>query len=518
MRVAFRVDASEQIGIGHVMRCRSLARALRERGATVLFITRHLPGGLRDLIDNDGYARVALPQAIGAPRSSAGPYAAWLGVTEEHDADATLAVLRDYRPDVLVTDHYALSWRWEDVVRPAAQTTMVIDDIARTHTSDVLLDQNFSGTAEARYKGRVPSQCRLLLGPRYVLLQPEYAAMPAKQRDRAGPVHRIAVFFGGADTGNMTGKTLDALRDPFFSGIDVDVVIGPANPHAEAIIAQAAVRRRTYVHRGRASLADLFAQADFAIGAGGTATWERCCCGVPSLVVSVADNQKPASRALAEQNIVRYLGDQEDVDAAGLRASVAEMIADSSLRADMSRKGRLLVDGWGAARIAEILMPTPADRLSLRPATQEDRVFLFGLANDPLVRAQSFNPEPIQWDNHVNWFNAKILDPSTRIFILTAHGLAVGMIRFEIKDAAAVLNYALDPDGRGRRWATALVERGLRALAPQWTGDIHAAVKAGNTASRLVFERLAFNTSHDAPDDQLLFVLPAREMKARFGP
>lgn len=517
MKVAFRVDASEQIGIGHVMRCRALAAVLRERGADILFVTRHLPAGLRDLLGGEGFACLSLPHAAEALSSDGDEYATWLGVTEETDAAATLVALREHRPDVLVVDHYALSQRWEQIVRPGAKTLLAVDDIARGHMSDVLLDQNFSAAPEARYAGLVPAACRLLLGPRYVLLRPEYADAARNERDRGGPVRRVVVFFGGADTGNMTGKTLDALCDPRFGGLEVDVVVGPANPHADAIGAAAARRERTHVHKNRASLADLFSQADLAVGAGGTTTWERCCCGVPSLVVSIADNQKPASAALAEKGIIHYLGDQSDVTATRIGAGLDEMIAGAARRVEMSRKGRLLVDGRGAARVAEAIMPTPAEMLSVRPAASSDRTFLFHLANDPLVRAQSFNSDDIPWENHVAWFDAKIQDPNTRIFILTARGLAIGMIRFEIKGEFAVLNYALDAVGRGRKWGSALVERGLRALAARWAGDVHASVKNSNAASRLVFERLAFGIADGAPEGQLLFVLGARDLKTRFG-
>ncbi len=497
------------------MRCRALAQVLRERGAEILFVARHMPDELRDLLLADGHACAFLPAAAGGDMGS-DLYAEWLGATEEEDARATLAALEEFAPEVVVVDHYALSLRWESMVHPASKMLLAIDDIARAHASDALLDQNFAVEPLARYKGRVPSGCLLLLGARYVLLRPEYIDAARSPRDPGKPVRRIVVFFGGVDAGDMSGRSLEALNDGRFADLDVDIVIGPANPHAARITAAAARRKRTYIHQNLSSLADLFANADIAIGAGGTATWERCCCGVPSLVVTVADNQKPASLALAQNGIIRYLGDQSDVGAGMIAIGLHEMIADSNMRASMSQKGRLLVDGWGAARVAEILAPTPPYLLQVRPSSLTDCEFLFQLANDPLVRAQSYNSADIRWEDHVSWFAAKRQDQNVHIFILTARGLSVGMIRFEIKGGHAVLNYALDAVARGRKWGSALVEKGLRALAGRWEGDVHASVKSENIASRSVFERLAFETSSVGPG-QFLFLLRAKDLKLRYG-
>lgn len=515
MRVAFRVDGSERIGTGHVVRCQTLARALKERGATILFVARHMPASMRDGLEKDGCAVVLLPPVETPTKAAGTSYKSWLGVTEEVDAAQTLEILNAYRPDTVVVDHYALGHAWERAIRAIAVQIVTIDDIARVHACDVLLDQNLARAAEQRYEGRLPAGCKLLLGPRYALLQPAYTSV-ADDSVRTGPVKRIAVFFGGADSGNMTATTLEALSDPQFNAIPVDVVIGATNPNADAVRALAASRPATVVHGARPSLADLFAGADLAIGAGGTTAWERCCCGVPSIVVSIADNQVPGSTALAEAGIVRYLGDQASVDRDALRVCIADTIADESARVEMSQRGRLLVDGRGAQRVAEIIAPTPVTHLALRRAGTQDRGFLYSLANDVMVRAQSFNTAEIPWENHVAWFGAKVSDPNTFLYILTAQGLAVGMIRFDIRGPVATLSYALDAVGRGRKWATVLVERGLQSLAAQWAGDVHAAVKAENIASRLVFEKLAFRLIETGDADHL-FVLDGGALRKRFG-
>jgi len=362
MKVAFRVDASEQIGTGHAVRCRTLARVLLDRGASVLFVMRHLTTGIREALEADGCRLALLPEVTRGSAMPGAPYAAWLGVDEDTDAAQTRDALLDFGPDALVVDHYALSQPWENALRPQAGAILAIDDIARPHACDVVLDQNFAANPMERYKGRVRPDCRLLLGPAYALLQSNYADAATRVRTREGAVRRVAVFFGGSDNGNMTGKTLEALSDRQFDAIAADIVIGSANAHADGIAALARERDRTQIHRARASLADLFAAADLAVGAGGATTWERCCCGVPSLVVSIADNQVPASSALAEAKLVLYLGDQAAVDVARLRTGLKQLIDDPATRTDMSERGRLLVDGRGAHRVADTLMSVVANR------------------------------------------------------------------------------------------------------------------------------------------------------------
>ena len=325
MNIAIRTDASTRIGLGHLARCRTLAAALREQGAAVHFICRAHPGHQLDALRAEGYRVSALP-APPVQAAADGDYAAWLGVSQAQDAADTLVALTDApatkpKPDWLIVDHYALDATWEQTLSPAVGGILVIDDLAnRRHACDLLLDQNFAPDAEARYADRLPPQAQRLLGPRYALLRPEYAATRHGLRRCQGaafdktqrehnrpnpiepdqpPVRRVLIFFGGTDPDNLSGRALAALTDPTLAALSVDLVVGANNPHRPTLSAQAEARGNTRLHPPRPHLADLMAEADLAIGAGGTTTWERCCLGLPSLVVSIAENQRPACEALA---------------------------------------------------------------------------------------------------------------------------------------------------------------------------------------------------------------------------
>ena len=276
MNVVFRVDASARMGIGHIMRCLALAGALRERGAQLRFICRVHNGNLISLLQQKAIPVSVLPTPAINDTTSGEDYAAWLGVTQAEDAEQTIAALNGGKPDWLVVDHYGLNEEWEKRLRPHVNQLMVIDDLAnRHHDCDLLLDQNYSTEGEQRYAGLVPRTSKLLVGPRYALLRPEYAEYRKSLLDRGARVKRVLVFFGGTDPQNMTGMTLDALSNQDLNHLEVDVVVGANNPHRKSIEQQVLDRPLTILHKPRTHLADLMAKADLSLGAGGVSTWNR---------------------------------------------------------------------------------------------------------------------------------------------------------------------------------------------------------------------------------------------------
>ena len=172
MNIAFRVDASTQIGTGHFMRCLTLADALKQHGAKIRFASRHMPEYLRDMLVVKGHEFMLLDSSPSDAISDGLSHANWLGTSQHADAQDTVQALSGQTWDWLIVDHYALDARWESALRQTAKNIFVIDDIAdRQHDCDVLLDQNLYADMDSRYTGKVPAHCQLLLGPRYALLR-----------------------------------------------------------------------------------------------------------------------------------------------------------------------------------------------------------------------------------------------------------------------------------------------------------------------------------------------------------
>lgn len=308
MRVAFRVDASLQIGTGHVMRCLTLARAfLNERGAECHFICREFPGNLIEFIKKNGFAATGLaPQASHESRDGmeASPlYSDWLGASWGDDAWEVCSALEMFQPEWLVVDHYALDARWEQAARSVCRHLMVIDDLAdRSHDCDLLLDQNL-GRRTADYRDRVPANCTILTGPQYALLRPEFAELRQQSltRRKRPQLKEILISMGGVDHSNVTGRVLETLRRcPLPRDTRITVVMGLHAPWLGAVQALAAkIQQETQVLTNVTDMAVLMARCDLAIGAAGLTAWERCCLGVPTCTVVLAENQRAGATALA---------------------------------------------------------------------------------------------------------------------------------------------------------------------------------------------------------------------------
>ncbi len=338
MNVLIRADAAVHIGSGHVMRCLTLADELRNRGARVAFICRDFEGNLQKHIASKGYQCYLLPRPENAYSVEGSEYAAWLGASQEEDADATASICNDCigeygKIDWLITDHYAIDERWHRRLRPFVRGIMVIDDIAnRPHECDILLDQNLYDNAEERYAGLVPTECRLLLGPEYALLRPEFREARERLGERLvrnGNVKRIMVFFGGSDPSNETAKAIRALQMLDRSDIEADIIVGIANPHRTEIEQLCAQAPNLHFHCQVPNMADFMCRADLALGAGGSTTWERCSLGLPTIAVIIAENQAEMTETAARQGLRWNVGWHSRITAAHLREYIHAVVADA---------------------------------------------------------------------------------------------------------------------------------------------------------------------------------------------
>ena len=359
--VAFRVDASTLIGSGHVMRCLTLADALAEAGTRCYFVLRQEPGNLEGAVRRRGHHVLMLSSAESGESASSSesvpPHAAWLRVSWEADACDTLQALEGTELDWLVVDHYALDHRWESQVVGCCRRLLAIDDLAdRKHQCDLLLDQNL-GRDLHDYDGLVPGRMRRLIGSDYALLRPEFRrarAMSLEARQTREPGN-ILVSMGGVDAANVTCNVLRVLDTiEVVSAYRVTVVLGAACPHIDEVTEQAeSMRLATRVVVNANNMAELMSQADLAIGAAGGSAWERCCLGLPSLLVVMADNQRPGAEALKRAGASISLGWPDAIEETLPRA-MREVLAAGSLP-QMSQNAAAICDGLGVQRVADAL-------------------------------------------------------------------------------------------------------------------------------------------------------------------
>jgi UDP-2,4-diacetamido-2,4,6-trideoxy-beta-L-altropyranose hydrolase len=363
MNIIFRTDASLQIGTGHVMRCLTLADELQTAGAQCHFICRAHPGNLIEQIRQRGFTVSVLPAtnetvlAHELAIEALPNYAAWLGVDWATDATQTKADIGTTAVDWLIVDHYGIDARWEKILRPLCNKLMVIDDLVdRPHDCNLLIDQNL-GRDASHYNQLVPKACTVLAGPHYALLRPEFAALRDESlRRRVTPqLKHLLITMGGVDQADATGKVLETLQDCQLSAdMRITVVMGAHAPCLERVqLLAKQMPLPTEVKINVNNMAQLMTESDLAIGAAGSTSWERCCLGLPTLIVVLAENQRNVATALEQSGSVKSL---ENVDAIPrtLRPMLS-LLASAEALSQLSQKSCLITDGQGVSRVIKAL-------------------------------------------------------------------------------------------------------------------------------------------------------------------
>jgi UDP-2,4-diacetamido-2,4,6-trideoxy-beta-L-altropyranose hydrolase len=335
----FRADAAPAIGGGHVMRSLTLAAALAGRGWSCAFACN--PAGLHTV----------------PALSESGHEVRELALDEAGDPGA-LRIRWPDGADLLAVDHYGLNAEYESACRPWAKHILAIDDLAnRKHEADLLLDQT-PGRTEADYRALVAPACRLLLGSEYALLRPEFARARAnaiQRRYGRMALERVLVSLGTTDPNRVTGGVLEIIRN---SGLKfgVDVILGSGTPQRDAVetaLASMPAQSLLHVNPPANTMAQLMIAADLAIGAVGVSALERCCLGLASLMLVLADNQRGNAEALQRVGAARLVGIH--AGAAGgvsLREELINLGRVPALIGEMSRAAFTVCDGLGAGRAA----------------------------------------------------------------------------------------------------------------------------------------------------------------------
>jgi len=481
----FRADASVSIGGGHIMRCLTLADTLSGAGWSCVFVVR--PGTLETVsaLERSQHECRLLDGSEAAEPEKMAKW--WAGGAE-----------------LLVVDHYGRGKRFESACRRWARRIMVIDDLAdRAHDCDLLLDQTL-GRSESDYASHVPESCRMLLGPKYALLRPQFASAreaALKRRAEGGPVRRVLVSLGSTDPDNVTSVVLQGIAKGEVD-VSVDVVMGGGAPHSQAVreLVQKLPLNVT-VHEGVSDMASMMADADLAIGAAGTTTWERCCLGLTSLAVVTAGNQFKVAAALEAAGAAKLLGRSGDVTVDGIAAALEEITADGAARGTMSECAARVCDGLGGTRSLVALSPLVAKDgkvISLRPATMADTELMLEWQRDPQTRRFTVNPRSPEPEEHYQWMMARLSDLNC-VFNVVLHGDdPAGVLRFDRntdeRGVCYVVSIFVAPDRYRLGIGLAALKLGRMMLTD---AEIRAVVLPGNAASEILFEKAGYVRGED---------------------
>jgi UDP-2,4-diacetamido-2,4,6-trideoxy-beta-L-altropyranose hydrolase len=341
-RILFLADAGAKVGGGHIMRCLTLAGALTRAGASCAFVAAPAARGMLDAFAEASVEVFPLDEE---------PSAAEL-------AEAGASRAQSWTANMIVADHYGFGPREDAALGAACDRFLIVDDLRRRHALGLVLDSSIGRTA-ADYPGR-----EVLAGPTFALVRPAFAAVRTAtlaRRAAGGAPRRILISLGLTDAGAITSRVVRALL-PTLGEARLEVVVGGEAPSRIELEALARAESRVAVEVDAHNMAELIAAADIAVGAGGSSAWERCCLGLPSLTVIVADNQRENTTALAREGATLAIAPPSGDFDARLQAAFSKLVSDATLRASMSAAAASLCDGLGAHRVAERLLAATAPR------------------------------------------------------------------------------------------------------------------------------------------------------------
>lgn len=358
MKAVFRCDASIQIGTGHVMRCLTLADALRSEGVESHFICHEHAGHLLELIAQRGYQSYRLPYTDQAQESDEDvlEHASWLGVTQKEDAKSCGEILQLLQPDWLIVDHYALDIFWESAMRSYCQKIMVIDDLAdRSHDCDILLDQNYLPSYQTRYEKLISETTIKLLGPSYALLRDEFKELRRLKHninDRARP--QILINFGGIGNFKLLSNVIEAINN--IDSFNYYIVTGKIKPAEICELRKSISNPNITMIDYTSEMPKLMTESKYALGASGSTVWERFCLGLNSALVKMASNQSPLLNYLKTNDLVDDLGDYKNLSMASLSLFFANLDLDNEKYLKRKKEIMKLIDGNGTNRVAKVII------------------------------------------------------------------------------------------------------------------------------------------------------------------
>jgi len=469
MRLLFRADGNNKIGLGHVMRLLALAEMLQPDFSGAFAIQEPTPT-IYALIEARGLHLIVLPAQKDYLRE-----AKWLieNVIEPHD--------------VLVLDGYNFDTDYQQMLRQHVTKLFCLDDIhAFLFEADVVI--NAAGSLDTQ-QYQLASHTQLVTGPDYALLRKPFLRVAQQQRN-IKDIRRIFLNMGGADPQNHTLQILQQVKQ-LRSNLKLEVVLGSAYQKREDLyhlINQAPeINVQVYQNLRAEAMCDLMLQCDAAICPPSTVAYEWCAVSGPLFILRTADNQKHLEAFLLNQNLAFPYNQ--------LPAVVAS--PDSVKLTTMQIQQRLYFHGQNRDKWRELFFKQiyPA-WLHLRRVTQADCMLLFYWVNEPEVRRYSFSQAPVPLEIHQNWFEKKLLDENSFIFIAEINSQPAGMIRFDIQESEALISYLLAKAFRGKGLGTAILTKGIqafRAFNPK-ADKVIGLVQSHNIASIKAFEKSGFRS------------------------
>jgi UDP-2,4-diacetamido-2,4,6-trideoxy-beta-L-altropyranose hydrolase len=445
-----RVDGNVDIGLGHLIRCKSLSGML-DQVFNICFVSAGMPAAVAQDLQDIGYE---------------------VRIIDREDEFTSMVK----SGDIVVLDGYDFKLSLQEMIRGRGGKLVVIDDIPNgIYTADAII--NHSPNVKSTDYQVVNGDCVFALGFDYALLRQAFIEQACKIRQYK-LIDSLLICFGGADRLNLTSRAvIESAKFEAFKKIHV--VTGPAYEYTESLRAYMAGDKRFYHYMDVTDeqMRDLMLETELAIVPTSGLLLEAIACKARIIYGMYSENQKLFYNLLTDT--------MHGIDAARFSSNDLRRALERSFTHFFSGD-RLSIDGQSPRRILQLFRSL---LITLRLAVWEDAEILFNWANDPEVRNNAINPEPITLQEHLEWFERKLSAVSTRIYIMEYAGVPVGQVRYDREGEGWLIDYSVTVEHRGKGFGTKLIQQSLVGFKKE---KIIAKVLYSNAASVRVFESTGF--------------------------
>lgn len=336
--IGIRTDANNVIAMGHLVRCMSIAKQLKNMGQNVKFIISERFS--EKYIEENGFESICLNNKYD---------------DKDSEIEELVRILKEENISKLLIDSYEVTMFYMEELKKNTKIIYIDDINSFKYPADIII--NYADSASmSRYEGRGYKDEKFLFGSRYIPLRPEFGGESIVIN---GNINSVFITTGGTDSYNMIIDIIKRMQECGYLDIDVHVVVGKFYEKLDELKNLSKENNHIIIYYNISDICSVMKKCDIAISAGGTTMLELCACGIPTICFTIADNQLPATNAFADKEIIRYVGDIRVNKDEVLDKIIKDMLMmknNYNIRKDLSDKAKSVIDGHGAQRIAKCIV------------------------------------------------------------------------------------------------------------------------------------------------------------------
>ena len=470
MNIAFRVDSSFKIGTGHIYRCLNLAKEFKKKKIKCVFFSNKQLGNINYLIQKE-FDLYILNKNF--------KYSIYSKTDNLIDANSSINLIKKLNINYIFKDHYYLNNVWEKKILNYCKIVNISDFLKEKSLCDYYINYNLCYENKLTHKN-LKKNCVRLIGPDYCITK----KVP-KIKKKITKKKKITIFMGGVDKKNYTGKLIKIFSDEFFLDYELDIIVGIRNKNLYKIIDYTKKLKNFRIIIGnKRNLYSFFLNSKLVITGVSTSMYEHFVLGINSIVLVQNKLQRQIMRNLKQLNVTNFISSNKDLN----KEKISQIIKDKNL----FKNNKNLFKNDGVNRIIDYFISKNILRnAKLTKASENDKIFLFKLFNEPEALKNSLSNKEISLSHHHKWLKKKITDKNSKIFIFKTPLHNLGQVRFDkTSKNKTFLTYSVTNEFRGKKIGFNMLRLAIKLKV--FNTDLYALVKKNNEFSKKIFKKLGF--------------------------